>query len=186
MCQRMKKPPLQSQLPKNSFETLCGAHPPPTLRRWCMGGGSYYAKGIGLARLCALCAGGEKQSQKANRITRSLKCRGNIRIATAAREWTMALATKCANTTRRIAGALLGSFGRAVIWRMSRGNAGTEKQADTSEKPAFFRVQDTRNISSFLFPRERAGRRKGTAACARKRAGERRKVCAKRCVWSLF
>lgn len=181
----MKKPPLQSELPKNSFETLCGAHP-PTLRRWCMGGGSYYAKGIGLARLCALCAGGEKQSQKANRITRSLKCRGNIRIATAAREWTMALATKCANTTRRIAGALLGSFGRAVIWRMSRGNAGTEKQADTSEKPAFFRVQDTRNISSFLFPRERAGRRKGTAACARKRAGERRKVCAKRCVWSLF
>lgn len=69
----------------------------------------------------------------------------------------MALATKCASTTRRIAGALLGSFWRAVIWRMSRGNAGTEKQADTTEKPALFRVQDTRNISSFSVS-ARAGR----------------------------
>lgn len=75
----------------------------------------------------------------------------------AAREWTMALATKCANTTRRIAGALLGSLGHAVIWRMSLGNASTEKQADTSEKPALFRVQGTRNISSFLVS-ARAGR----------------------------
>ena len=40
---------------------------------------------------------------------------------------------------------------------MSRGNSGTEKQADTSEKPAFFRVQDTRNISSF-FVSAKAGR----------------------------
>ena len=52
---------------------------------------------------------------------------------------------------------MLGSLGRAVIWRMSRGNSGTEKQADTSEKPALFRVQDTRNISSFLVS-ARAGR----------------------------
>lgn len=69
----------------------------------------------------------------------------------------MALATKCANTTRRITGALLVGFGRAVIWRMSRGNAGTEKRADTAEKPALFRVQDTRNISSFS-DSARAGR----------------------------
>lgn len=40
---------------------------------------------------------------------------------------------------------------------MSRGNAGTEKRADTPEKPAFFRVQDTRNISSF-FDSASAGR----------------------------
>ena len=45
-----------------------------------------------------------------------------------------------------------------------------------TEKPALFRVQGTRNISSFLFPRERAGRRKGTAACARKGAGERKLI----------
>lgn len=44
-----------------------------------------------------------------------------------------------------------------MIWRMSRGNAGTEKQADTTEKPAPFRVQGTRNISSF-FVSARAGR----------------------------
>lgn len=69
----------------------------------------------------------------------------------------MALATKCASTTRRIAGALLGSLGRAVIWRMSLGNAGTETRADTTEKPALFRVQDTRNISSFS-DSARAGR----------------------------
>jgi hypothetical protein len=31
----MKKPPLQSQLPKNSFGALCAEHPLPTLRRWC-------------------------------------------------------------------------------------------------------------------------------------------------------
>lgn len=40
---------------------------------------------------------------------------------------------------------------------MSRGNAGTEKRADTTEKPALFRVQGTRNISSFLVS-ARAGR----------------------------
>ena len=77
-----------------------------------------------------------------------------------------------------------------MIWQMSRGNAGTEKQADASEKPAFFRVQDTRNISSFLLPRERAGRRKGTAACARKRAEEGRRkeksMCKTMCMESVL
>ena len=35
----------------------------------------------------------------------------------------------------------------------------------------------------FLIPQERAGRRKGTAACARKRAGGRRTICAGRRAW---
>lgn len=145
------------------------ARPLPTLRRWC----TARTVPIGLRWVIA-----------GTHATTGF-CRQRIPMIFVAteREWTVALATKCANTTRRIAGALLGSFGRAVIWRMSRGNAGTEKQADMTEKPALFRVQDTRNISSFLFPRERAGQRKGTAACARKRAGERRKVCAKRYAW---
>ena len=75
--------------------------PPPTLRRWCMDGGSCCTKGVGLASLCALCAGGEKQSQKANRITRSIKCRRNIRIATVARGWTVTAIPKRINPRRR-------------------------------------------------------------------------------------
>lgn len=157
---------LLKEYSRTEYEQSLRECPLPTLRRWC----TAVTADPTISR-------GWDGAQS----TSTAKARTNF-VATE-REWTVALATKCANTTRRIAGALLGSLGRAVIWRMSLGNASTGKQADTTEKPALFRVQGTRNISSFLIPQERAGRRKGTAACARKRAGGRRTICAGQRAW---
>ena len=81
---------------------------------------------------------------------------------------------------------MLGSFGSAVIWRMSRGNAGTEKQADTTEKPALFRVQGTRNISSFS-DSARAGRAAERHRCLCPEEGRRKEksMCKTICMETI-
>ena len=80
----MKKPLLQSQLPKNLSETLCGAHPPPTLRQWCMGGGFDHTGRTVIIAATVRNAAGRQCTETINGI----KMASTLSAPTAARELT--------------------------------------------------------------------------------------------------